>query len=348
MRLEAERGRISEDVRGSSSKCRKSSRLTKLRSRAREWYLRLFLAEKSGGQHSLLLLVHLQLDTISHLLPTMDVFRAGEVLLRTPLFPFLAPAAYGQPHTSRTLAPIARRCKGQRDGRQATRAFNTTSCQSQQQAATTSDTRSSPSEFPSTTPRSQTRVTDEISAMLDGTLDLDGKTPTAPTSRTSRFSSPSAQASNPPSRGRTAALDDARPSQGSSLADLGLLFRDIPNSQNGSRRPPGQMGRALSPFDSPFERPQMTDELPAMKLGPSLGRTIQVDTKRGMDVGRAFRTLEQQCQRNRVRADFMRQRFYERPGLKRKRLKSERWRKNFKANFNGTVAMVQKMTRQGW
>lgn len=73
-----------------------------------------------------------------------------------------------------------------------------------------------------------------------------------------------------------------------------------------------------------------------------------MNTARGMDVGRAFRQLEILCARNSVRRDFMRQRFHERPGLKRKRLKSERWRKNFKANFKGIVGVVQKMRKQGW
>lgn len=69
---------------------------------------------------------------------------------------------------------------------------------------------------------------------------------------------------------------------------------------------------------------------------------------RGMDIGKAFRTLEQMCGRNKVRSDFMRQRFHERPGLKRKRLKGERWRRNFKAGFKETVGLVVRMKRQGW
>lgn len=85
-----------------------------------------------------------------------------------------------------------------------------------------------------------------------------------------------------------------------------------------------------------------------MRLGPTVGRTVNVNTARGMDVGRAFRQLEMLCARNNVRKDSMRQRFHERPGLKRKRLKSERWRRNFKANFKGVVALVQKMRKQGW
>jgi small subunit ribosomal protein MRP21 len=50
--------------------------------------------------------------------------------------------------------------------------------------------------------------------------------------------------------------------------------------------------------------------------------------------------------RNRIRADFNRQRFHERGGLKRKRLASERWR--FKEGFQRTVTRVQELRRKGW
>jgi len=93
--------------------------------------------------------------------------------------------------------------------------------------------------------------------------------------------------------------------------------------------------------------PQEARELP-IRLGPTAGRTVSVNNDRGMDVGRAFRTLEVQCARNAVRRDFMRQRFHERPGLKRKRLKGERWRRRFKEGFQGVVKLVQKMKKQGW
>ena len=85
-----------------------------------------------------------------------------------------------------------------------------------------------------------------------------------------------------------------------------------------------------------------------VKLGPSLGRTIEVNEKKNMDIGRAFRSLDIAVARNRVRADFNRQRFHERPGLKRKRLQSERWRKHFKDGFKGMVKMVNEMRKKGW
>ena len=81
---------------------------------------------------------------------------------------------------------------------------------------------------------------------------------------------------------------------------------------------------------------------------PAVGRTIEVVPLKGVDFGRALRNLGIACAANKVRADQMRQRFHERPGMKRKRLKSERWRKMFKESFKATVARVREMRRKGW
>lgn len=81
---------------------------------------------------------------------------------------------------------------------------------------------------------------------------------------------------------------------------------------------------------------------------PTVGRTVEVIPDRGMDVGRALRNLDIACSQNRVKQDLMRQRFHERPGMKRKRLKSERWRKMFRESFKATVMRVREMRRKGW
>ena len=83
-----------------------------------------------------------------------------------------------------------------------------------------------------------------------------------------------------------------------------------------------------------------------IKSRPSLGRTVEVTAARGVAV--ALQQLEAECRRNNVRVDQKRQRFHERPGMKRKRLKSERWRKRFKIAFKATVQKVQAMRRKGW
>jgi small subunit ribosomal protein MRP21 len=105
---------------------------------------------------------------------------------------------------------------------------------------------------------------------------------------------------------------------------------------------------SMIPAQSMAPPPSIDNSLPPLKLNSSTGRHIRVDPERRMDVGRAFRSLEIMCARNKVKRDFMRQRYHERPGMKRKRLKSERWRQNFKASFKETVKLVMKMKRQGW
>nr|POE87880.1 37s ribosomal protein mrp21, mitochondrial [Quercus suber] len=94
--------------------------------------------------------------------------------------------------------------------------------------------------------------------------------------------------------------------------------------------------------------PTIPDDPLPFKLGPSVGRMIPVDAARNMDIGRAFRQLEIVCNRNKVKQDFMKQRFHERPGLKRKRLKTVRWRRRFKEGFKGIVKKVMGMKKQGW
>ena len=84
----------------------------------------------------------------------------------------------------------------------------------------------------------------------------------------------------------------------------------------------------------------------ALRLTPKTGRTVSIGA--GVDVGRGFRLLEQSVARNKVRRDFTMQRYHERGGLKRKRLRKERWRKRFMEGFKATLARVKEMKRQGW
>ena len=87
---------------------------------------------------------------------------------------------------------------------------------------------------------------------------------------------------------------------------------------------------------------------PPIRLDAFVGRSEDVDITRGMDLARSIRKLEIKCAYNNVRKDFAKQRFHERAGLKRKRLKSERWRKRFKEGFQAVVKKVKKMRKQGW
>jgi ribosomal protein S21 len=81
-------------------------------------------------------------------------------------------------------------------------------------------------------------------------------------------------------------------------------------------------------------------------LGPSTGRSVSIGAR--VDVARGFKLLEQSCARNRVKRDANTQRFHERPGLKRKRLRRERWRRKFMEGFRATVGRVKQLKNQGW
>ncbi|TAQ83429.1 hypothetical protein B7494_g8249 [Chlorociboria aeruginascens] len=89
-----------------------------------------------------------------------------------------------------------------------------------------------------------------------------------------------------------------------------------------------------------------TERVP-LRLDARLGRTVTVDG-RNVDLGRGIRLLEMSCSRNRVRYEFNKQRFHERGGLKRKRLRRERWRKRFMDGFKATVGRVRQLKNQGW
>lgn len=99
-------------------------------------------------------------------------------------------------------------------------------------------------------------------------------------------------------------------------------------------------------LDSSLTKSMAKVTRPPMRLTPETGRTVQVGGN--IDVGRGFRMLETLCARNRVRQDFNKQRFHERPGLKRKRLRRERWRKRFMGGFKATVTRVKQLKKQGW
>ena len=96
-----------------------------------------------------------------------------------------------------------------------------------------------------------------------------------------------------------------------------------------------------------FQGPVQQDIFaPPFRMGPTLGRTVKIGDDG--DLARGFRQLDLNCARNRVRSDFNKQRFHERPGLKRKRLHSERWRRRFKADFQAVCSRVEELRRKGW
>lgn len=84
------------------------------------------------------------------------------------------------------------------------------------------------------------------------------------------------------------------------------------------------------------------------RLNPTYGRTVELDVSRGRDLVRGIGMLGSLMARNKVRRDMMKQRFHERPGLKRKRQASERWRARFKKGFEHVTRRVSELTGKGW
>ncbi|KAL8391807.1 hypothetical protein RB595_002131 [Gaeumannomyces hyphopodioides] len=88
------------------------------------------------------------------------------------------------------------------------------------------------------------------------------------------------------------------------------------------------------------------EERERRRLVPSLGREVPVNNR--VDPARAFALLSMSIRYNKMPKDVRLQRFHERPGIKRKRLKMERWRARFKYSFRHTVNRVRELAKQGW
>ncbi|AEO61051.1 hypothetical protein MYCTH_2310836 [Thermothelomyces thermophilus ATCC 42464] len=85
---------------------------------------------------------------------------------------------------------------------------------------------------------------------------------------------------------------------------------------------------------------------PELRLRPSTGRTIQI--KGNVDLARGFRLLHRAVSQNKIKAHVRLTRFHERPALKRKRLKRERWQERFRQGFRATINRVMELKAQGW
>jgi small subunit ribosomal protein MRP21 len=168
----------------------------------------------------------------------------------------------------------------------------------------------------------------------------------------SLWASPARQSSSP----RLDADAEKRMNKGDSALDILQALSDISNKPKGSTEfdtslmldPSSSLNDNRSLMDA-YAQGQLAIPQPPrvpMRLSPSTGRSVTIGT--GIDVARGIRLLEQSCARNRVRADATQQRFHERGGLKRKRLRRQRWRKRFMEGFQATVGRVKQLKNQGW
>jgi small subunit ribosomal protein MRP21 len=173
-------------------------------------------------------------------------------------------------------------------------------------------------------------------------------------SRRSRFSSPQAQADHR-ATSPNATQSELLMNKGNSATDLLRSLNSARASRSTKNLDVDRMGEPAMPK---YEVAEMMKDIskdinnappPArtpMRFTPSTGRTVYITPQ--IDVGKGFRLMEQLVGRNKVRSTFNYQRFHERPGLKRKRLKSLRWRKRFMVGFKAAVNRVKQLKKQGW
>lgn len=95
------------------------------------------------------------------------------------------------------------------------------------------------------------------------------------------------------------------------------------------------------------EAPPKSELLP-LRLNASTGRTISINPNKGVDLLRGLGMLNAIVARNRIRRDTNRQRFHERPGLKRKRLKRARKEARFMTSFLRAKEKIMAMKDKGW
>lgn len=191
---------------------------------------------------------------------------------------------------------------------------------------------------------SQRRPRDDIiGSQLDSLLDATFPTPNL----TQRRPSKSADESS------ATMIENAFQNSITRRRDASKYYQDIARKMQFPSEEMTSAGTPVSASRDPYRTLEYTQKKAkratrTVRSRPTVGRTIEVIPERGVDFGRALRNLEISCAVNRVSKDLSRQRFHERPGLKRKRLKSERWRKMFKESFRATVMRVKEMRRKGW
>lgn len=83
-----------------------------------------------------------------------------------------------------------------------------------------------------------------------------------------------------------------------------------------------------------------------LRLTSSTGRSIAIHGH--VDVARGFQLMERTCMQNGIKRDFQSQRYHERRGIKKKRLRGLRWRRRFMEGFRATIQKVVKYRKQGW
>lgn len=278
----------------------------------------------------------------------MELRRIGDVLLRSrtsPLLPFLMPSI---PSATWFSSPgyvplLAANVRASSCSRRFVSSTSTTQASSPAAVLHPEEDEDNPALEPSNQTPPSTSKLELVDKLINDTMS--GLTPATAHTRTSRFKSPSAQADN----------------RGTSAGAAREAFESFSTSKDRGRGSPlfGASKMVTSKYNSSAQRLSqdvnhdlLRRDVPlpprTIRLNPSVGRSVEVDPAKGVNLIQGFARLEAIVVQNGVRRDFARQRFYERPGLKRKRLKGERWRRRFKTGFRAVVDKVETMRRQGW
>lgn len=86
-----------------------------------------------------------------------------------------------------------------------------------------------------------------------------------------------------------------------------------------------------------------------LHLSPRTGRTVPVlDQHDPRQLPRSLRLFQALVLRDGVKRKEAKQKFHERPGLRRKRLTRQRWRRRFMKTFKTIVNRVRMLVKQGW
>ncbi|KAL2020437.1 hypothetical protein VTK56DRAFT_8403 [Thermocarpiscus australiensis] len=174
--------------------------------------------------------------------------------------------------------------------------------------------------------------------------------PPPPPPRNNFFIDPQARKPNPaPAQTQTQAQAQAQTQAPNSNETTAAAAEDpylLPSQiQEDMERSTGHMG-TWNPNSFLTRHFDAAPPEPEPRLRPSTGRTVPV--RANVDLARAFRLLHKAVATNGLRRDVVMQRAHERPALKRKRLRRERWQKRFKEGFYATLCRARELKDQGW
>ena len=132
--------------------------------------------------------------------------------------------------------------------------------------------------------------------------------------------------------------------KGSLIKKMQFSAREATNDN-----PPAQRDyRDLSNYLGMDRRTITEPQKRTIRSSPTVGTTIELNPDRRVDFARGLTKLNQELRANDVRNQARAQKYQERAGQKRKRLRRERWRRFFGSGFKAAVNRVHTMKAQGW